>query len=180
MMYIFFVFRNNYLLFTKTNLRNPRGKKISISATIWKELLKHVDKVEQAKTDGKSLRLELQGSKHLTLEKFSGNGIWYTGVHDLTPSGTIIPLSGLNFDEEEWSKLMEYKDEISQNLDAESSQGVKWDNSGNQVNRDVLMYRWKWIVGKKKTVEGKFCFYSEEDCNVDASFNQPPGEKILW
>ena len=59
-------------------------------------MLKHLDKVEQAKTDGKNLRLELNGSKHLTLEKFSGNGIWYTGVHDLTPSGTIIPLSGLN------------------------------------------------------------------------------------
>ena len=52
---------------------------------------KHFDKVKQAKIDGKGLRLELIGTKHLTLEKFQGNGIWYTGVHDLTPCGTIIP-----------------------------------------------------------------------------------------
>ena len=164
-------------MFTKTNLRNPRGKKISISATIWKEMLKHLDKVEQAKTDGKSLRLELNGSKHLTLEKFSGNGIWYTGVHDLTPSGTIIPLSGLNFDEAEWQKLMELKGEISEALEVQSNQATKRDHSGNQVGRDVLMYRWKWVVSKKKAVVGELCFFSEEDCKVDASFNQPPGEK---
>ena len=153
-----------------TCLRNPWGKKISISSTIWKEILKHTDKVDQAKLDGKSLRLELQGAKHLTLEKFSGNGIWYTGIHNLTPSGTIIPLSGLNFDEDEWKKLMEYKDDITESLVSElHNKGVKRDNSGQEVNRDVLMYRWKWVVGKKKAVEGEFYFFSEEDCRMDAS-----------
>ena len=165
------------MLFTKTNLRNPRGKKISISSTIWREVLKHEEKVEQAKIDGKSLRLELLGSKHLTLEKFSGNGIWYTGIDDLTPCGTIIPLSGVNFDEDEWKKLMTLKNDISESLALELTQGVKRDHSGKEINRDVLMYRWKWAMGKKKVVEGEFCLFSEEDCRIDASLNQPTGEK---
>ena len=57
---------------------------MSLSRAIWDEMQKHVEKVQQAKIDGKSLCLELFGSKHLTLEKFQGNGIWYTGIHDLT------------------------------------------------------------------------------------------------
>ena len=72
---------------------------------------------------------------------------------------------------------MELKVEISEALEIQSNQGTKRDNSGNQVSRDVLMYKWKWVVGKKKAIEGELCFFSEEDCKVDASFNQPPGEK---
>ena len=72
---------------------------------------------------------------------------------------------------------MEYKDQISESLEVQTSSGVKRDNSGNHVSRDVLMYRWKWVVGKKKSIEGELCFFSEEDCKVDASFNQPSGEK---
>ena len=140
----------------------------------------HLEKVKQAKLDGKSLQLQLIGTKHLTLEKFAANGIWYTGIHDLTPIGTIIPLSGLNFDETEWDKLMEHMDEINSALAAESSadsHGVKRDVNGNEIVRDVLMYRWTWFVGKKKVGETDVCFFSEEDCKIDASNNKPTSDK---
>ena len=140
---------------------------------------KHFDKVKQAKIDGKGLRLELIGTKHLTLEKFQGNGIWYTGVHDLTPCGTIIPLSGLNFDEEEWDQLVQFQEKINEVLASEQkeSQGVKRDATGKEVTKDVLMYRWKWVVGKKKSVEGEAPLFSEEDCRIDAMVQKPDGDK---
>ena len=81
----------------------------------------HFDKVKQAKLDGNNLQLQLMGAKHLTLEKFAANGIWYTGVHDLSPMGTIIPMSGLNFDEKEWDKLMELVGDINSDLAQEKS-----------------------------------------------------------
>ena len=141
---------------------------------------KHFDKVHQAKIDGKSLRLELIGSKHLILEKFAANGIWYTGVHDLTPCGTIIPSSGLNFDEEEWNQLMEFQGKINDILNAENSEahGTKRDVTGKEVTRDVLMYRWKWVMGKKKAIEGEAPLFSEEDCRVDAMIQKPEGDKV--
>ena len=172
-------FRNNYLLFTKTNDRNPRGKKISMSRNIWAEMQKHFNRVKEAKLAGKSLQIQLCGAKHLTLEKFSGNGIWYTGFHDLSPLDTIIPMSGMNFDEAEWDELMENVSEINDALAAENldSSGTKRDHNGREIVRDVLMYRWKWISGKKKIDESKICFFTEEDCKADASMNKPSAEK---
>ena len=119
------------------------------------------------------------GTKHLTLEKFQGNGIWYTGVHDLTPCGTIIPLSGLNFDEEKWDQLVEFQEKINEVLASEQKEihDVKRDASGKEVTKDVLMYRWKWVVGKKKSVEGETPLFSEEDCRIDAMVQKPDGDK---
>ena len=149
---------------------------MSLSRAIWDEMQKHVEKVQQAKIDGKSLRLELFGSKHLTLEKFQGNGIWYTGIHDLTPCGSIVPLSGMNFDEEEWDQLMAYREQISDILKS-GNQGTKRDVTGKEITKDVLMYRWKWMSGKKKSVEGEAPLFSEEDCKIDAMTQKPDGDK---
>ena len=140
---------------------------------------KHFPRVNQAKLDGKSLQIQLFGPKHLTLEKFSGNGIWYTGFHDISPLGTIIPMSGMNFAEDEWDKLMELLDEINLALKEEriESQGVKRDVNGKEIVRDVLMYKWKWMVGKKKVGESDIGFFSEEDCKRDASSHRPDSDK---
>ena len=71
-------------MFVKTNARNPNGKKMSISHFIWNEVQKHLPKIEQARSDEKELKLELQGAKHLIFNKFDVNGIWYVGIHDFT------------------------------------------------------------------------------------------------
>ena len=46
------------------------------------------------------------------------------------------------------------------------------------------MYKWKWIVGKKKLSESKPVFYSEEDCKRNGNSHEPvqgsdyTGEKV--
>ena len=153
---------------------------MSISHFIWTEMQKHFDRVKQGKLDGKSLQLQLNGAKHLTLEKFHANGIWYTGVHDLSPSGTIIPMSGMNFDEDEWDKLMEHVEEINSSvvlLERPESFGTKCNFSGQSLNREVLMYKWKWISGKKKLSESEIGFFTEEHCKQDAQLNSPGTDK---
>ena len=161
--------------------RCPKGKRISISRIIWSQMQTHFDKVKQAKLDGKNLQLQLMGAKHLTLEKFAANGIWYTGVHDLSLMGTIIPMSGLNFDEKEWDKLMELVGDINSDLAQETVKvhGVKQDVNGKDVTHDVLMYRWVWNVGKKRNVSD-ICFFSEEDCKADGTASKLASEKATF
>ena len=103
-------------MFVKTNARNPNGKKMSISRSVWNEVQKHIPKIEQARADGKELKLELQGAKHLIFNRFDVNGIWYVGIHDLTPAGTIIPMSGMNFNEDEWKRLKELVSDINNSI----------------------------------------------------------------
>ena len=140
---------------------------------------KHFERVKLAKLDGKSLQIQLAGSKHLTLEKFSGNGIWYTGFHDISPCGTIIPMTGMNFAEGEWDQQVELSDDINLALKEETveNKGVKRDVNGREVVREVLMYKWKWVLGKKKLIESDVGFFSEEDCKADASSHTPDSEK---
>ena len=164
-------------MFVKTNARNPNGKKMSISRIIWQEIQKHLAKIEQARADGKELKLELQGAKHLILNRFDLNGLWYVGVHDLTPAGTIIPMSGMNFNEEEWKKLREIVSEINNIMKSNMSDTTKRNAEGESVVNDVLMYRWSWCVGKKKISESDVSFFSEDDCRNDGSAHLPNKDK---
>ena len=165
------------MLFVKTNARNPNGKKMSISRFIWNEVQKHFSKIEQARADGKELKLELLGTKHLALSKFDVNGVWYVGIHDFTPAGTIIPMSGMNFNEDEWKKLREIVSEINNIMKGNGGEATKRKADGEPLVRDVLMYRWSWSVGKKKIAESDICFFSEDDCRMDGTANQPSKDK---
>ena len=166
-------------MFIKTNARSTNGKKMSISRTVWNQVQKYFDTVQLAIRDGKDLQLELMGAKHLTVSKFDVNGLWYIGIHELTPAGTIIPLSGMNFTEEEWNKLVSFRYEIETALQgSKPMQGsIKRDYSGQEVLHDVLMYRWSWMVGKKKASQSEITFFSEEDCRMDATLHKPEKDK---
>ena len=166
-------------MFIKTNARSPNGKKMSISRHVWNTVQKHFNTVQQAINDGKDLQLELIGAKHLIVSKFDVNGLWYIGIHDLTPSGTIIPMSGMNFTEEEWNKLVGYQTEIDSLLQGATSipSGIKRDHTGQEKVRDIMMYRWSWLVGKRKVSESDVCFFNEEDCREDAGSHKPEKDK---
>ena len=172
-------FRSSYLMFVKTNARSPNGKKMSLSRHVWNKVQKHFNTVQQAINDGRDLQLELMGAKHLTVSKFDVNGLWYIGIHELTPAGTIIPLSGMNFTEEEWNKLVGFQGEIDAALEGSftATSPVKRDHTGQEKVRDVLMYRWSWLVGKKKVSESDVYFFSEEDCREDAASHKPEKDK---
>ena len=152
---------------------------MSISRFVWSEMQKHFQKIEQAISDGKELKLELLAAKHLILNKFYLNGLWYIGVHDLTPSGTIISMSGMNFEQEEWNKLVASADDINSSLKGDNPEysAVKRDSNGKEVVHDILMYRWSWCVGKKKISESDVFFFTEEDCCEDGLMNKPNKEK---
>lgn len=155
-------------MFVKITERCPQGKRITISSKIWQELQKHISKVQQAKSEGKGLRVQLLGDKHLILEKFPANGIWYTGVHDVSPAGTIVPLTGLNFDEVEWEVLMGHMPAINSSLNVTTEVKGKKRSSDGRVLGEVLMYKWKWMLGKKKLSESSAAFFSEADCKRNA------------
>ena len=150
---------------------------MSISHFIWNEVQKHFSQIKQARADGKELKLELLGTKHLALSKFDVNGVWYVGIHDFTPAGTIIPMSGRNFNEDEWKKLREIISEINNIMKGNGGEATKRKADGKPQVRDVLMYRWSWSVGKKKIAESDICFFSEEDCRMDGTANQPSKDK---
>ena len=166
-------------MFFKTNARSPNGKKMSISCTVWNRVQKYFDTVQLAIRDGKDLQLELMVAKHLTVSKFDVNSLWYIGIHELTPAGTIIPLSGMNFTEEEWNKLVSFRYEIETALQGSLlMQGsIKRHYSGQEVLRDVLMYRLSWMVGKKKASQSEITFFSKEDCRMDAALHKPEKDK---
>lgn len=153
-------------MFVKKTERCPQGKRITLSSKIWNEMQKHIGKVKEAKSEGRDLRLQLLGDKHLTLEKFAANGLWYTGVHDISPAGTIVPFTGLNFDDNEWDVLIGNANNINSLLSI-PEKGKKRSSDGKVVG-EVLMYKWKWMLGKKKLSESSVGFFSEEDCRRNA------------
>lgn len=166
--------RCGYLMFSKQTERCPLGKKITLTSKIWLELLNNVEKVKEARGEEKELRLHLVGDKHLILEKFTANGLWYVGVHDLTAAGSIIPFSGLNFDDKEWEMLLSNADTINALLNVNDTRGFKRTIDGKEVERgQIIMYKWKWIQGKKKLSESKPVFFIEDDCKKNAKSHEP-------
>lgn len=172
-------------MFNKQTERCPTGKKITLNSKIWMEMLRNVDKVKESRDQEKELRLHLMGEKHIILEKFPANGLWYVGVHDLTAAGTIIPFSGLNFDDKEWQMLLNNVDLINNLLNVSDVRGVKRTSDGKEVlPGQIMMYKWKWMVGKKKISESKPVFYTEDDCRKNGNSHEPvhgsdyTGEKV--
>ena len=161
-------------MFNKQTERSPLGKKITLTSKVWLEVLRNVDKIKEARQEEREMRLHLVGDKHLILEKFAANGLWYVGVHDLTSAGTIIPFSGLNFDDKEWEMLMSNSEVINSMLNVTESRGLKRTVDGKEVQQgEIVMYKWKWIVGKKKVSESKPVFYTEGDCKKNGNSHEP-------
>lgn len=156
-------------MFVKKTERCPQGKRITMANRVWVELQKHIDKVKAAREDGRQLKLQLFAEKYLILEKFHANGLWYIGVHDLSPAGTIIPFTGLNFDDSEWEMLVNNIKNINTMLrGSEDGKGKKRNVDGKAVSNEIMMFKWKWLLGKKKLAESVIGFYSEDDCKRDA------------
>lgn len=175
MLYYFFN-RCGYLLFTKKTERCPNGKKITLTTKIWTELLTKVDKVTEALARGDEAKFHLSGDKYLIVQKFMANGLWYVGVHDITPAGSVVPFSGLNFDTQEWDMLMGSRDEIDSYFMSNPGKVLKRTVDGEQVGLgEIVMYSWKWFSGKKKLCESKVLFYNEETCRQDAMNQEPKG-----
>lgn len=141
---------------------------MTLANRVWLELQKHIDKVKAARADGRELKLQLLGEKYLILEKFHANGLWYTGVHDLSPGGTIIPFTGLNFDDSEWEMLVNNVTNINTMLRIGDVKGKKRNIEGKVTNKEIMMYKWRWVLGKKKLVDSPVGFFSEDDCKKDA------------
>lgn len=160
-------------MFVKRSERYPSGKTVTLSSRLWVELQKHIDKVKSAREDGRELKLQLYADKYLICEKFHANGLWYIGIHDMSPAGNIIPFTGLNFDESEWGMLMNNVVNINTLLSTAEGKGKKRNAEGKVLNKEVLMYKWKWVLGKKKIVESAVGFFSEGDCKTDAERNTP-------
>lgn len=169
-----FINRCGYLMFTKQTERCPNGKRITLTAKVWAAVQGNMEKVKEGLSTETEMKIHISGDKYLILQKFLANGLWYVGVHDVTPSGSIVPFSGLNFDTQEWERLCGCVDQINAFLKLNPGKAIKRTVDGLEVRSDeIVMYGWKWVVGKKKIGESKMNFFDEKTCQADAVAHKP-------
>ena len=90
----------------------------------------------------------------------------YSGIHMLDGNLDIIPKSGVNLDNYEWSNVNHKSDDINVALyGPQAAKGVKHNAPENELQ--VWMYQWS--VNGKKINSKQLEFYSEADAHKDVS-----------
>lgn len=95
---------------------------------------------------------------------------WYIGYFEYTEYGTLIGGSGVNIKLDEWKYVMDHIDDIRCAIGVRNVSPVKRRADGSKkVN--ITMYKWKWMMGKKKVSESKMYYYCEKTCR---SYGESP------
>jgi hypothetical protein len=145
---------------------NISVKKARIIPSFWEQLIAKKEMVNKAIEEDRSFLPMRVAGRYKVDYKFFFNK-WYIGFFEYTEHGTIIGESGFNFRKDEWVKMMDNEDKICQELGMVPK---KRDSEGNVKPDEIKMYKWKWMMGKKKLSESKLAFYSESACVEDSNF----------
>lgn len=143
----------------------------------WEGLMSQKDVLNKAIDEGEPLpRTKAIGAYKVDYKLFREK--WYIGFHEYTDYDTLVSATGLNFRVDEWKVLMENMAGINQKLAVNVVSANKRTADGmKKVN--IVLYSWKWVLGKKKISNSKCYFYSERDCvkNGNTPENKPTPTK---
>lgn len=155
-----------------------KRKTVSYTADIWLKAEKYFKTVQQAKVKRSDIKI------HVTGEMFLISNVWgeykkrYTGIHGFDLMGSVKPLSGVNFDEDEWAMLTfnftSVKDAIAGKKDALKNVFTPPKDDPNMMK----VYKAEWYLNGKKITnsESDREFYSREQAESDAFCRKPePG-----
>jgi len=148
----------------------------------WEFLLQNSEAATKLRMSGKQERIHLYDRRFLIVSQFAGR--WYIGLHTLSPNDKIIPTVALNFNMNEWAKLMEKKDMINEQIVKLQRRNREDKSESNypkkKKQQEVQVFVWKWYNeegnGSKHLLnESDVPFFTKEDCSVDAWNNYPDG-----
>lgn len=162
--------REGKLKFVKTSESAP-AKVIEYDTTIWAEAILQFDTWKEFFTTTAEYKKHIFEDMYFISSVWEKNNIRYSGIHKLNAESKIIPGTGLNLDNYEWTHIIKKKDQINEALyGVQELKGEKRLPPENEIQ--TWSYDW-YVDNKVEKSPFKIKYFTEKSARQEAEKTKP-------